>query len=118
MGVLSLVSLALGYLLTRLLHVYGGLGVELAYTYSVLACSVMNFLGCRYYVFQGTRGAFLVEALKFFPSILIFRMIEVAMFSLLNRVLHNYHIAYIVTAVTSMLLKLLLSRAFIFQRKR
>lgn len=118
MGILSLFSLVLGYLLTWLLHVHGGLDVELAYTYSILTCSVINFLGCRYYVFRGTRGAFLIEALKFFPSILVFRMVEVAMFSILNRVLRNYHAAYIVTAVASTLLKLLLSRAFIFQRKR
>ena len=116
MGLLSGASLVLGYVLTFLLHDVLGVPVEVAYTCAVLVCSVLNFFGCRHYVFRGRKGALLAEAAKFFPSILLFRAAEVVLFSFLTRLLDNYHLAYAATAAISMVFKLLLSRAFIFRR--
>lgn len=118
MGVLSVASLALGYVLTLLLHDIAGMAVEAAYTTAILICSVLNFFGCRHYVFRGGKGPLFLEAAKFFPSILVFRAVEVALFSSLNRLLDNYHVAYLATAAASMALKLLVSRMFIFRRHR
>lgn len=116
MGVLSVASLVLGYLLTILFHDVGGMAVEAAYSCAIISCSILNFFGCRHYVFRGAKGRLLVEAAKFFPSILVFRAVEVALFAALNRLLQNYHVAYIGTAVISMVFKLLVSRLFIFKR--
>ncbi|WP_142123428.1 GtrA family protein [Pseudoxanthomonas sp. 3HH-4] len=118
MGVLSVVSLVLGYVLTILFHNIAGMAVEAAYSCAVVTCSVLNFFGCRHYVFRGGKGPLLVEAAKFFPSILMFRAVEVALFAAINRLLQNYHLAYIATAVVSMVFKLLISRLFIFKRTR
>lgn len=118
MGVLSVLSLVLGYLLTILFRNITGMAIETAYSCAVIICSVLNFFGCRHYVFRGGKGSLVVEAAKFFPSILMFRAVEVALFAGLNHLLQNYHLAYIATAVISMVFKLLISRLFIFKRTR
>ncbi|GGK13381.1 hypothetical protein GCM10011394_23270 [Luteimonas terricola] len=116
MGILSIVSFVLGYLLTFILHEGMRIAVEGAYTLAILICSVLNFFGCRHYVFQGTKGTILLEAAKFFPSILVFRAVEVVLFSQLNRISDNYHLAYVATALISMVCKFVASRFIIFKR--
>lgn len=115
MAALSLASLGLGYLLT-LAFLALGLHAEVAFTCSVLTCSILNFFGCRHYVFRGRKGPLWQEAAKFFPTVLVFRAVEVALFSALNAWWGNHHLAYFATVGTSMVVKLLISRYFIFTR--
>lgn len=116
MGVLSAASFALGYLLTIILHEGLKVPADGAYSIAILTCSVLNFFGCRHYVFRGTKGGLLFEAAKFFPSILVFRAVEIAIFSQLSRLLDNYHLAYVATALISTTLKFAISRLVIFKR--
>lgn len=116
MGLLSAFSLGLGYLLTAGLTALAGLDPKLAYSIAVVITSVLNFFGCRYLVFRGARSALWQEALKFFPSVLLFRAIEVALFSVILSLHSNYHLAYFVTAAIAMAGKLLISKFFIFKR--
>jgi len=117
MAVMSLVSLALGYVLTIVLHQLAGLHVDLAYAIAVLTCSMVNFFGCRYWVFQGTRGGLLAEGGKFFSSILLFRAMEIFAFSRITDWLDNYHAAYFLTACIAVCLKFVAFRAFVFRRR-
>lgn len=116
MALLSAFSLGLGYVLTSAMVRWGDVNPELAYSVAVIGCSVMNFFGCRYYVFCGTRDSIWREALKFFPSVLLFRAVEVALFAVIFDFSANYHVAYFATALISMAAKLLLSKLFIFRR--
>ena len=68
------------------------------------------------FVFAGPKAPLWQEALRFFPSVLLFRALEVALFSLLHAAWRNYHVAYFATAAISMLVKLLWSKWFIFRR--
>lgn len=117
MAVMSLASLVLGYLLTILFHQTGGLHVDLAYALAIITCSVVNFFGCRYWVFQGARSSLVVEAGKFFPSILLFRILEIVAFSHLVKWLGTYHAAYFLTACLAAGLKFLAFRVFVFKRR-
>lgn len=116
MGVISAGSLVLGYALTVALHEGLGMPAEWAYALAVLTCSVLNFFGARHYVFRGRKGPLFLEATKFFPSILLFRAMEIVLFSTLNRLLDNYHFAYLSTTAISAMAKFLVSRMFIFKR--
>lgn len=116
MAVLSVFSLGLGYVLT-LAFLTLGLQAEAAFACSVVICSVLNFFGCRNYVFRGRKGVLWQEAAKFFPTVFVFRAIEVVLFSTLNAWLDNHHLAYFAAVGTSMVVKLLISRYFIFNRR-
>ena len=116
MGLLSAFSLGFGYLLTAALTALAGLDPKLAYSIAIVITSVLNFFGCRYLVFRGARGALWQEALKFFPSVLLFRAIEVALFSAILSLHSNYHLAYFATAAIAMAGKLMISKVFIVKR--
>lgn len=116
MGLLSLASLALGYVLTAGMTELGGLDPKAAYGIAVVICSILNFFGCRHLVFRGTRAPLWQEAAKFFPSVLLFRFFEVILFSALFTAIDSYHVAYFATAAISMAGKLLVSKFFIFRR--
>lgn len=116
MASLSVASLMAGYLLTMSLVRLLGLDPRQAYSIAVVTVSIANFFGCRYYVFRGTRAPMWQEALKFFPSVLAFRAMEVALFSAFDALWSNYHVAYFATAVISMVAKFTLSKIFIFRR--
>ena len=118
MGVLSVASLVLGYLLTIMLHEFLRIPAEAAFTVAVVVCSILNFFGFRYYILRGSDGHILVEAAKFFPTMLLFRSFEVGLFAMLHRVFENYHLAYVATTGISASLKLLVSRIWIFKRQR
>lgn len=115
MGFLSLGSLAFGYVLTAGMTEHGGLDPKAAYGIAVVVCSILNFFGCRHLVFRGPRAPLWREAAKFFPSVLLFRLVEVALFAALVTAI-NYHLAYFTTAAISMACKLLVSKFFIFRR--
>jgi putative flippase GtrA len=116
MALLSLASLALGYGLTLAFHSWFAVPSAAAFSAAILICSVINFFGCRHYVFRGTKAPLWQEALKFFPSVLAFRAVEVALFAGFNALLHNYHAAYFATTGISLAGKLFVSRVFIFKR--
>lgn len=116
MVVLSLASLAAGYLLTTGLIQMLGMEPRRAYSLAVVTVSVANFFGCRHYVFRGPRAPMWQEAFKFFPSVLMFRAMEVALFSVFDAIWGNYHVAYFATAAISMTAKFTLSKLFIFRR--
>lgn len=116
MGLLSLGSLALGYVLTAGMAELGGLDPKAAYSIAVVICSILNFFGCRHLVFRGARAPLWQEAARFFPSVLLFRFLEVALFSVLFTAIDSYHVAYFATAVISLAGKLLVSKFFIFRR--
>lgn len=116
MGALSAFSLLLGYALTAALVHVAGLDARGAYGVAVVACSIVNFFGCRSFVFAGPKGPLWREAARFFPSVLLFRAMEIALFSLLFGAWDNYHVAYFATAAAGMVLKLFWSRWFIFRR--
>ena len=116
LGLLSLASLALGYVLTVGMTEFGGLDPKAAYSIAIIICSVLNFFGCRHLVFRGTRAPLWEEAAKFFPSVLLFRFFEIMLFSLFVTAIHGYHLAYFATAAISMAGKLLVSKFFIFRR--
>ena len=117
MGMLSVASLFLGYLLTTVLTELSGLDPKAAYSIALVVCSVLNFFGCRHLVFRGIHAPLWQEAAKFFPSVLLFRAIEVMLFSALFSLTANYHIAYFATAAIAMAAKLLVSKFFIFRRQ-
>ncbi len=116
MGVLSAASLVAGYLLTTGLVELGRLDPEIAYAIAVVSCSVLNFFGCRHYVFKGAQGPLWKEAALFFPSVLAFRALEVLVFSALLRVFDHYQIVYFLTAGLSMIAKFAVSKLLIFRR--
>src|SRR5690606_25375758 len=99
-------------------HHAAGLHVNLAYAIAVVTCSVVNFFGCRSWVFKGTPGPLFAEAGKFFSSILLFRAAEILVFSQLASWLGNYHVAYFLTACIAAGLKFLAFRTFVFKRQR
>jgi len=116
MAVLSLASLGLGYALTLTMTEAAGLDPKIAYASALVACSILNFFGCRHFVFRGARAPLWREAAKFFPSVLAFRGAEVALFSLMLAFHPNYHVAYFATAAIALVAKLLVSKFFIFRR--
>lgn len=116
MGVLSVASLGLGYVLTTALVELAGLRPEPAYAIAIVTCSILNFFGCRHFVFRGTAGPLWKEAGLFFPSVLAFRAVEVVLFSALLRVLEHYQAVYFLTAGLSMAGKFLVSKLFVFRR--
>ena len=101
MALLSLASLALGYLLTLAYRAWFGIPSEAAFGYAVLTCSVVNFFGCRHYVFRGRKGPLWQEAAKFFPSVLAFRAIEVVLFALIGGAIRALSCSKLVFAVTA-----------------
>lgn len=118
MGLLSVASLCVGYLLTTGLTELLGLDPKAAYSIALVVCSVLNFFGCRHLVFRGIHAPLWQEAAKFFPSVLLFRAIEVMLFSALISLNPNYHIAYFATAIIAMAGKLFVSKFFIFRRQK
>lgn len=116
MALLSVFSLGLGYVLTLAMTSGFGFRPEAAYSGAVVLCSVINFFGCRHYVFRSPSGGLWREAVRFFPSVLMFRAFEVALFSGIHALSSNYHLAYFSTAAISMVAKLLVSKLFIFKR--
>jgi putative flippase GtrA len=116
MALLSVFSLGLGYVLTLAMTTGLKLRPETAYSIAIVLCSVINFFGCRHYVFRGPSGGLWREAARFFPSVLVFRAFEIALFSGIHSLWGNYHLAYFATAAISMVAKLLVSKLFIFKR--
>lgn len=115
MAVLTGISFALGFVLTTLLVELAGLPAQLAYALAITTCTVVNFFGCRYWVFRTAHAPFWPEAGRFFASILLFRLAEVGIFHLLYRAIGDYRIAYVVTQVASAIIKFAIAKWFVFR---
>lgn len=118
MLVVTVASFVAGFALTMLGKEVFGLEAELAYSIAILLCTVANFFACRYYVFRTSRSPILPEALRFFPSVIAFRFLEIALFSLFARLGLDYRLAYIATSVISLMLKFLVAKYFVFKSHR
>lgn len=118
MLVVTVLSFAAGLLLTIAGTEILGLDAKSAYSASILLCTAGNFFACRHYVFRTAASPLLPEALKFFPSVLVFRFFEIALFSFFNNLGLDYRLAYVTTAVISMALKFLVAKFFIFNSPR
>lgn len=116
MATLSLASLLTGYLLTTGLIELAGVGTRLSYAVAIITCSVLNFFGLRYYVFSKSTPSLVGAALKFFPSVLLFRNVEILIFSYLLQIYDNYHVVYFATAAASAGAKFLLYKFLIFRK--
>jgi len=118
MGLLTGLSFVLGYLLTALLVEWLGMAPQAAYAIAIVTCSIVNFFGCRHFVFRTTSAPLLPEAAKFFASILAFRAIEVGLFHLFFVASGDYRLAYLATTALSTLGKFAVAKLFIFKKPR
>lgn len=115
MAVLSGISFVLGFVLTSLLVEVAGLPAQLAYAIAVVACTALNFFGCRHWVFRTAHMPFWPEAGRFFSSILLFRLAEIGGFHLLFVAIDDYRIAYVATQVASAIIKFAVAKWFVFR---
>lgn len=115
MGILAGISFALGFALTALFVEAAGWPAQLSYAVAVALCTVVNFFGCRYWVFRTGTMPFWPEAGRFFASILLFRVAEVGVFHLFYLAIEDYRIAYVTTQVTSAIIKFVIAKWFVFR---
>lgn len=115
MAILSGASFVLGFVLTSLLVEVAGLPAQLAYAIAIVACTVLNFFGCRHWVFRTTHMPAWPEAGRFFSSILLFRLAEIGVFHLLFVALDDYRIAYVASQVVSAIIKFTVAKWFVFR---
>lgn len=115
MLLLTALSFALGYALTVAGTEWLRLDSRVAYGAAIVVCSVLNFFGCRYFVFAGPHGPLLASAARFLATVLGMRVAEVALFSLLTAWQVHYQLAYVVTSGLSFVVKFLLAKFFVFR---
>lgn len=115
MAILTGISFGLGFALTSLLVEVAGLPAQLSYALAITACTVVNFFGCRYWVFRTGHTPFWPEAGRFFASILLFRLAELGVFHLLYLAIGDYRIAYVATQVASAIIKFAIAKWFVFK---
>ena len=115
MLVVTAVSFAAGFALTVLGKEVLGMEAADAYSISILTCTLGNFFACRYYVFRTSASPLWPEALKFFPSVLAFRFLEIFLFSLFAKTGLDYRAGYVLTAMIAMVLKFVVAKFIIFR---
>lgn len=118
MLVVTAASFCLGFLLTVAGKEWLGLDEKAAYSYAILICTFINFFACRHYVFRTGGSPLLPEALKFFPSVIAFRFLEIALFSVFAKLGLDYRAAYVATSVISLVLKFLVAKYFVFRSRQ
>jgi len=113
-GVLSS-GVALGS--TALLHELGSVNERLAAAVGLAAALTVNFVMLRFFVFRGTRSAFVPQLLVFLGSSGVFRGLEYAAFFALNALLHvQYLLAMVAVLGCSFILKFLVYEGWVFVR--
>lgn len=115
MALLTSFSFALGFVLTSCLIELIGMAPQAAYAVAIVTCSIVNFFACRYYVFRTSAAPILPEAIKFFASILAFRLAEIGLFHVFFVWSGDYRIAYFATTALSTLGKFFVAKFFIFK---
>lgn len=116
MVALSGLSFALGFVLTWLMVEIVGLPPQAAYAIAVVVCTTFNFFGFRHWVFRTTHMPIGPEARRFFPSFLMFRIVEVGLFHLVYSAIDDYRIAYVATQAIAAVAKFGVAKWLVFRR--
>jgi len=95
-GMLSGLSFVANISITVLLHEGAGFPEELAFAIALVVVFVMNFLGCRLFVFNAQEGDPKRQFAMFLSSSVIFRLGEYLAFLLIHTLLGLYYIATII----------------------
>jgi putative flippase GtrA len=118
MGILSVASFAINYGLFVTLHKVFAVSSGPAAAFAMAAVVIVNFLGCKYYVYQELQGDSRVQFLRFMASTLVFRAVEWLTFVALTRWLSlDSILIYPLVLGVSFLVKLLSYRRLVFQQR-
>ncbi len=117
-GLLGLVSFTLNLGLSALLHELLGVSEELSFGVSLMVVFVVNFLACRYLIFDAAGGNLARQLIAFTLSSLAFRGMEYVAFLLLHSLV-GVHYLIAITAVlgVSMIGKFLFYRGAVFVKQ-
>lgn len=92
----SALGLALNLAITITVHEVLGGSEETAFAVAIVTVFVLNFLACRYFIFDAARGDPRRQFLGFLMSSGLFRVLQYAGFLLVHTVLH---VQYLVAAI-------------------
>jgi putative flippase GtrA len=116
-GLLSALSFGLNFGLTSLFHEVAGLWEPASFAISLVIVSVINFIGCRHFVFESQEGSLWWQILTFYASWLPFRGIEWVLFVVLNEWMGlDYRLAMILVQGVSFAVKFVYFRVAVFRR--
>lgn len=116
-GLLSALSFGLNFGLTSLLHEVAGLWEPASFAISLVIVSVVNFIGCRHFVFESQEGSLGWQILTFYASWLPFRGLEWVLFVVLNEWMGlDYRLAMILVQGTSFAVKFVYFKVAVFRR--
>lgn len=99
MAMLSVVSFGLNLGITAAGHEWLGLPEELAFLISLGTVMVINFLACRYLIFEASEGSATQQAIRFLASAIGFRSAEYLTFL----AIHTWLGVHYLIAVTGVL---------------
>lgn len=114
-GLLGLVSFTLNLGLSALLHEVLGASEELSFGISLAVVFVVNFLACRYIIFDASGSNLVRQLTAFTLSSLAFRGTEYAAFLLLHSLIGIHYLIAIITVLgISMISKFFFYRSAVF----
>lgn len=114
-GLLGLVSFTLNLGLSALFHEVMGASEELAFGISLAVIFAVNFLACRYLIFDAAGGNLAQQLTAFTLSSLVFRGMEYGAFLLLHSLIGMHYLFAIITVLgTSMISKFFFYRGAVF----
>lgn len=118
MAVMSGVSFVVNLGLTHGLHEVLGASAELAFLISLATVMVMNFLACRYFIFDAREGDFRGQAVRFLMSALLFRGVEYLAFLVIHTWLGVHYLLAIAGVLgASFVTKFLFFGRFVFRSR-
>ncbi len=110
------VSFALMIGITSLFEETGLLPADIAYAVAIAITITVNFCLYRWYIFPGDHKPMRVQAVQFVSSVIAFRLVELAVFTLLYRVIGlHYLIGLVLVLSTSFVSKYLFMGRFVFR---
>jgi putative flippase GtrA len=114
-GLLGLVSFTLNLGLSALLHEVLGASEELSFGISLAVVFAVNFLACRYIIFDAAGGNLVQQLTAFTLSSLAFRGMEYIAFLLLHSLIGIHYLIAIITVLgVSMISKFFFYRSTVF----
>ncbi len=114
-GLLGVASFSLNLGLSALLHEMIGASTELSFGISLTVVFIVNFLACRYLIFDAAGGNPLRQLIAFALSSLVFRGMEYVAFLLLHTVIGIHYLAAITAVLgVSAISKFLFYRGAVF----
>lgn len=103
-GALGVASFFANLGITVALHDLLGTSAEVAYAVALVTVMIMNFLLCRYVVFDAGNGSFRAQAVQFLAGACLFRGAEYVGFLVLHSLLGlQYVVAIVVVQVLAFL---------------